>query len=150
HLRPWRRAGWGSHDRGTRPAGTSRGHGAHSQGHHQPLGLGRAAGGCPRRRPDHVEAACRLASAMAFPNSGTPGRRTGPGTGPDRGQLFLVAGCEGQAGTARWNRGADRGFWRLLGPASTVAVTAGTMESQGLPGHAEPGLSLWLSVAMEA
>src|SRR5262249_31161345 len=61
-----------------------------------------------------------------------PGRRTGPGTGPDRGQLFLVAGCEGQAGTARWNRGADRGFWSLLGPASTVAVTAGTMESQGV------------------
>src|SRR6516162_6341124 len=68
HLRPWRRARRDGHGRRARPARTCGGQRAHSQGHHHPLGLGGAAGGCPRRRADDVEAACRLASAMAFPN----------------------------------------------------------------------------------
>ena len=68
HFRPRRRAGWGCHGCRARAAGTCASRGSRSKGHHRALGLGGAAGGCAGRRAHDMEAACRLASAMAFPN----------------------------------------------------------------------------------
>ena len=51
-----------------RPARARRAGRAHREGHHHRFGLGRAAGGGARRRADDLEAAHRLASAMALLN----------------------------------------------------------------------------------
>ena len=68
YLCPWRRERWRGYDRGTWSPRADRSRRPHGQSHHHAFGLGRAVRGGARRRSYDVETACRLASAMAFPN----------------------------------------------------------------------------------